>query len=1212
MKKLEYSSFQNFIKVIVTFGAVSLISQPVTAQITPDNTLSDENSEVTSISEEEQQIDGGAIRGSNLFHSFSEFNVGENQTVNFANPENIANIFSRVTGNNLSQILGDLGVLGNANLFLINPNGIVFGENASLNVNGSFVATTANSINFSDGNRFAANPATGKPLLTINLPNALEFGNEPGTITNRAQSPQKAVSNEQFNNDGNPAGLLVQPEKTLALIGGDVVFEGGNLTATGGNIEVGSVGANSSISLSLSESQITFDYQAANTFSDITLTNRDGFGLGFTFDEDGEIVFDENGRPVFTFVETPVASFLDASTSTMPGSINIRGKNINISNGSQLQTFTSFDLPGGNIRLNATEQITVDGNNVVPGDVIVPSAIASFTTSLGDAGNITVDTRTLIVREGAKIASEATATFNPITEESVPSEGNAGTIQIDAESIILSDRGEINSGTQGTGKGGEINLIAKNITLDRESAVTTSTFQAGNAGAIEVTASDSINLNNSSQISSKAGTNSTGNAGSIILQGTKIWLDNESRIDTNTGGEGDGGVIDITADDTLLLDNASVLLSQVRETAMGNAGSINITSSSVKFDNNSLAFASTQGQGNAGAINIIARNFLNLDNRSLLLAQVEEDAIGNAGAINISASNIKFDRESQALADTQGKGNAGIINITESNSLTLNRESLLITQVSENAEGNAGDIEIATSNFAITNNSFVISDSKGIGNAGNISLEVKERLVAENNSVIRSGLEENGVGRGGNITVDSPEIVFNNNSGLSSGTKGEGRGGNIEVTAESLFIDRVSFVSSSSSEGATGTGGSININTEKMSVTDESGINAFTTTNFNGGEIIINARQVALSEGGTIFAATDSLGNAGNIELNIAESLFVDGSNLSSVPEREPERNSFLNEVNGQTGIFANTSDFAEGDGGNIIIGIFLQQGNSSSLDETRYTDRITLKNNAEISVDSLGTGNGGEITIRAENLNLERSQISAITSASQPGNELPSNINLSTEKLELRDNSAISAEARNNANGGNINISAEFIITSPQDNSDIIANAEFGDGGNISIEASGIFGIDFRETTTSLSDITASSNFGTDGTVNLINSDLQSDRIELDSVQLIAEIAPSFSPDSCYVGQRNKYIQTGRGGVPLAAKSSLISEYTWEDWRIIDSEQLAETTPSRTSDVVVPENNTSVNPVRGWVVNSKGEIILTDKPLMVIPQSLTAGSPGC
>lgn len=138
------------------FAVLALGCTVVNAQVIPDGTLGVENSLVKpgdSINGLlNDQIDGGAIRGSTLFHSFQEFNIGEGRGIYFTNHTGIENILSRVTGSNSSTILGRLGVIGgNANLFLINPNGIIFGSNASLDINGSFLGSTANNIELSGG-----------------------------------------------------------------------------------------------------------------------------------------------------------------------------------------------------------------------------------------------------------------------------------------------------------------------------------------------------------------------------------------------------------------------------------------------------------------------------------------------------------------------------------------------------------------------------------------------------------------------------------------------------------------------------------------------------------------------------------------------------------------------------------------------------------------------------------------------------------------------------------------------------------------------------------------------------------------------------------------------------------------------------------------------------------------------------------------------------
>lgn len=157
-----------------------LVSLPSLSQVIPDRTLGTESSTVNSIDELRSRIEGGAIRGENLFHSFSEFSIQEGLEVYFANPEEISNIFSRVTGNNISEIFGTLGVEGTANLFLINPNGIVFGENATVDMGGSFIVTTAERVHFEDGTVWKIRDR--EKLLTWNAPIGLGLEENSGEI----------------------------------------------------------------------------------------------------------------------------------------------------------------------------------------------------------------------------------------------------------------------------------------------------------------------------------------------------------------------------------------------------------------------------------------------------------------------------------------------------------------------------------------------------------------------------------------------------------------------------------------------------------------------------------------------------------------------------------------------------------------------------------------------------------------------------------------------------------------------------------------------------------------------------------------------------------------------------------------------------------------------------------------------------------------------
>ncbi|HEY9702595.1 MAG TPA: filamentous hemagglutinin N-terminal domain-containing protein, partial [Allocoleopsis sp.] len=181
---MHIKTWQKSLFTLITGLSLLINTNYVQSQIIPDNTLGNENSKFTP-GQFKDLIEGGAIRGNNLFHSFSQFNVNNNQQVYFTNPSGINNILTRVTGNSISNILGTLGVDGNANLFLINPNGIIFGQNAKLDIKGSFLASTANAIKFADNTIFSAKDTSTTPLLTMSVPVGVQWGNNPnGDITN--------------------------------------------------------------------------------------------------------------------------------------------------------------------------------------------------------------------------------------------------------------------------------------------------------------------------------------------------------------------------------------------------------------------------------------------------------------------------------------------------------------------------------------------------------------------------------------------------------------------------------------------------------------------------------------------------------------------------------------------------------------------------------------------------------------------------------------------------------------------------------------------------------------------------------------------------------------------------------------------------------------------------------------------------------------------
>ena len=216
-------------------------AHPTQAQILPDTTLP--KNSMVEIEGMLQRITGGTQAGSNLFHSFEQFNLDTVGTAYFDNALTIDNIITRVTGGQLSNIDGLIRANGNANLFLLNPSGIIFGPNARLDIGGSFLGSTAESLLFEDGSIFRTTEPNAPPLLTVSVPIGLQFDRNPGGIRvegsgHRLTSPQDPTLSplERVTH----GGLQVQPGRTLALVGGNVTLDGGLLTAPSGRIDIGS------------------------------------------------------------------------------------------------------------------------------------------------------------------------------------------------------------------------------------------------------------------------------------------------------------------------------------------------------------------------------------------------------------------------------------------------------------------------------------------------------------------------------------------------------------------------------------------------------------------------------------------------------------------------------------------------------------------------------------------------------------------------------------------------------------------------------------------------------------------------------------------------------------------------------------------------------------------------------------------------------------
>ncbi|MEH2229117.1 MAG: filamentous hemagglutinin N-terminal domain-containing protein [Nostoc sp.] len=563
-------------------GAIAFPGNSVIAQIIPDDTLSSASQVIPQGNS--TIIEGGTSVGSYLFHSFKEFSVRNGTTAEFRNAESVENIISRVTGKSASNIEGIIKAQYKANLFLINPNGIIFGPNASLNIGGSFVASTASSLNFADSTQFSATDPKSVTLLRVSVPIGLQFGSTANPILNQSSYQVRS------NGASSPitVGLQVQPGKTLALLGGEITLKGGSLTAESGRIELGSVAGNSLVSLNLTDQAWILGYKGVQDFQNIRLIQRqtnDGSEIPSVVRTNGNGGgnIQVQGRTV-ELIGYPVRLVSQTRGNIAGKDLTINARKLIVRDGAQVGTSTIGDGAAGNLIINAFESVEVIGSLIRPDNQTVVSTLFSTTGADGKAGDITIKTGRLLIQDGAEISADSSGTLqnsqvisatgkggnltvNALesveligsTAQGDPSIlsattfgfGESGKVTITTGKLIVRDKAEINVSVLGNGlnqgrTSGDINVSARSILLDEGSL--TSNSKSGQGGNIALQVRDLLLMRRNSQISTNAEGDKTG--GNITIKAPNGFLvatpfgNNDI---TANGFSGSGGKITITA-----------------------------------------------------------------------------------------------------------------------------------------------------------------------------------------------------------------------------------------------------------------------------------------------------------------------------------------------------------------------------------------------------------------------------------------------------------------------------------------------------------------------------------------------------------------------------------------------------------------------------------------------------------------------------------------
>ena len=809
---------------IILISGILCEKSAVKSQIIPDQTLGEESTIIRNIDQLKKQIEGGTIRGSNLFHSLQEFNITENQSVYFTNPTGIENILTRITGNNASNILGKLGVEGAANLFLVNPNGIFFGPNASLDIRGSFIATTGDEIKLGENGLFSATNPQNSNLLSV-APSALFFN-------------QIATQTGNIINQATETGLQVPTRETLGLIGKNVVIDGGKLTTEQGRVEIGSVGANSLIKLENTENNYVLNYLEVENFNNIELKNN--------------AVVDVSGE--------------------RSGEIQIQGKQIQIKEKSRILANTLGTQPGGNISLTASESIEVN-DSLVNADVEIGATV--------NGANITTNSPGLTLANGGQIK---TATFGEGQGGSI--EINAVDVEV-TNSFISADSNNNNNDIARTtiGKGGNLTINTQRLTLKnggRLLAVTSGASQGGNiiVNAREIQASGiSPDGSFASGIDSRVQLGATGKGGNLTINTERLIQTDGAVIQAGVFSSGQGGNITVNATEIQLSGNAitdnlfpellpvfqnqalelevptsgnagsspTSLLTTVFPEATGKGGNLTVNTQSLTLQDGGLISTGTFGSGNSGnltvtakEINLIGTNFNN-QIPSGLFTTVFFGATGNGGDLTINTENLRLINGAEIGAGTSGVGQSGDVTINGTNNIAISEvsdftgNSSAIT-VSSSGSGEAGSLFINAPSIQLNNGT--LSAETAAGNQGNITIRASE-INLTNNSEITTNATNSATG--GDISIDTKFIIAFDNSNISANAL-EGKGGSIAIAAEGVFLDNSSQITATS---ALGIDGSVDLNTQ---IDPTQGVVKLSATVINAESLVAQNLCVATSE----------------------------------------------------------------------------------------------------------------------------------------------------------------------------------------------------------------------------------------------------------------------------------------------------------------------------------------------------------------------------
>jgi len=675
----------------------------------------------------------GNIKGNNLFHSFEKFNIHSGEEVKFKADSQTKNIINRVTGGEYSWINGIITTDQlQINMYLMNSAGIVFGPEATLNINGSFHITTADWLKFNDKGIFYSD-IIHNSILTTSEPSTFGFY-------------QPNESNLTFIDTKLKA-------KSISIIGKNISIKNSKIKSTDEQIIIGNPNLmGTEVSISINDNvlldDIVFTKLGAVVISEKSSIDASGVKNGNIIIRAGDLYVNK--------------SYI----ITNSGLINISAGIFYVNNNSELITDSGLiDISVEDLKFEKSNinSFKIDGNS---GDIIIKSLknVLFFNDSfINSSSYITTDTNN-IVNAGDVSISGYNISFLEGSGISSHSPGTGGHINITAKNLIHFERNDndlsktvttttLSKSVSNAGPAGDIFLEAKNILFKNGGGVEAETKGAGNGGNVTICAYDKLIIdgatkkNTQSGISASSSDESTGHAGNIKLDVGSLILVNGGIITNTTNNIEKGGEIEISASELISIigsepyveDETGIFSrSKMEDFSAGDAGKINMYANQLKLFNNSLISTTSFGGGNAGDINLNVNKLCINKNSGVSSESLALNNGGSAGTISINANDsIKINSSSfiSTEAINAESSNNQIIN----GKIDINAQKIIHldnSQISTSIKGgkeNSGDINIKSKYTVLTKSKIIAQADQG--NGGNINI-ANDCFISSNDSII--------------------------------------------------------------------------------------------------------------------------------------------------------------------------------------------------------------------------------------------------------------------------------------------------------------------------------------------------------------------------------------------------------------------------------------------------------------------------------------------